>query len=60
MLTGYVNPICKKLDQLNAYRSVGKKYPCQFDGDDQLAELNEGIKEIANENIQIRKRLLGK
>lgn len=60
MLTGYVNPICKMLDQLNAYRSVGKKYTCQFDGDDQLAELNEGIKEIANENIQIRKRLLGK
>lgn len=56
----YVNPIYKMLDSMSAYRSVGKKYSCNFEGDDQLAELNEGISEIANENLQLRKRLLNK
>lgn len=56
----YVNPIYKMLDSLSSYRLNGKKYSYIIDGDDQLAELNEGVKEIANENIQLRKRLLNK
>lgn len=56
----YVNPIYKMLDAMTAYRSIGKKYNCTFDGDDQLSELNESVREIANENLQLRKRLLGK
>lgn len=60
LLSYYANPICKMLDSLNAYKSVGKKYTCDFEGDDQLAELNDGIREITAENIQIRKRFLSK
>ena len=56
----YANPVYKMLDALSAYRLNGKKYSYTIDGDDQLAELNEGVKEIANENIQLRKRLLNK
>lgn len=57
ILSGYVNPICKMLDALNAYRSTDKKYTYKFDGDDQLSELNEGISELASENLQLRKRV---
>ena len=39
------------------YRSVGKKYNYTFDGDDQLVELGEGIRELTEENQTLRKRL---
>ena len=57
MLAYYVNPLYKMLDALDGYRSYGKKYTYVFDGDDQLLKLNEGISEVANENLQLRKRL---
>lgn len=53
----YVNPIYKMLDALKNYRSYNKKYTYTFEGDDQLAELNSGISEMASENHQLRKRL---
>ena len=45
------------LEGLDAYRSQDKKYNVTFDGDDQLARLNEGISELANENRQLRSRI---
>ena len=57
MLAFYVNPLYKMLDALDGYRSYGKKYTYTFDGDDQLVKLNEGISEVAGENLQLRKRL---
>ena len=57
LLAYYVNPLYKMLDGLNAYRSQDKKYTVKFDGDDQLAELNNGITELANENRQFRSRI---
>lgn len=59
ILVFYVNPIYKMLSALNNYRSFGKGYIYEFDGDDQLVQLNNGIKEIAAENIQLRKRIKG-
>lgn len=53
----YVDPIYKMLEGLNNYRSYNKKYIYTFDGDDQLAELNDGILEITSENQQLRKRI---
>lgn len=58
ILSYYVNPIYKMLDALNNYRSYNKRYTLSFDGDDQLAELNQGISELASENLQMRKRLM--
>lgn len=58
ILSYYVNPIYKMLDGLNNYRSYNKRYTYSFDGDDQLAELNKGISELASENMQLRKRLM--
>lgn len=57
ILVYYVNPLYKMLSGLQNYRSLGKKYTYTFEGDDQLAELNEGIIEVTEENVQLRKRV---
>ena len=57
ILVYYVNPIYKMLSGLEIYRTVGKKYNYEFEGDDQLAELNNDIKEIIEENAQMRRRV---
>jgi hypothetical protein len=53
----YVNPIYRMLNGLNEYRSYNRRYNNSFDGDDQLSELNDGITDITEENIQLRNRL---
>lgn len=53
----YVSPLYKMLTNLKNYRDMGKKYNLEFDGDDQLSELNSGITDITSENQQLRKRL---
>lgn len=53
----YVNPLNKMLEGLDEYRSMGRRYSYTFEGDDQLAELNEGIMELAEENRQYRRRI---
>lgn len=55
--TYYVTPIYRMLDHLDAYKSVGKPYGYTFDGEDELSRLNEDISEIADDNLQLRKRL---
>lgn len=57
MMVYYVNPLYKMLSGLNDYRSFNRRYNYTFDGDDQLAELNDGIMEITSENLQLRKRI---
>lgn len=53
----YVNPLNRMLEGLGDYRSMGRRYSYTFDGDDQLAELNEGIAELTDENRQYRRRI---
>ena len=57
LLAFYVNPLRRMLDGLDAYRSRDKKYSVDFDGDDELVRLNDGISELANENRQFRSRI---
>lgn len=57
LLVFYVNPIYRMLSGLNNYRSYNKKYSYSFEGDDQLAELNDGITELTGENQMLRKRV---
>ena len=56
-LTDYVRPINKMADGLSAYRTSARRYNYVFDGDDQLAEINEGITEVVEENIELKSRL---
>lgn len=57
ILVYYVNPLYGMLGGLKNYRSYNHKYSCAFDGDDQLSELNDGITELAEENLQLRRRI---
>ncbi len=57
ILVYYVNPLYGMLRGLADYRSYNHRYSYGFDGDDQLAELNDGITELANENFQLRRRI---
>ena len=56
-LLDYVRPICKMAEALSAYRSSGRRYNYTFDGDDQLAEINEGILEVVEENLELKTRV---
>lgn len=56
-LFDYVRPICKMAEALTAYRSSGRRYNYTFDGDDQLAEINEGIVEVVEENLELKARV---
>lgn len=56
-LFDYVRPICKMAEALSAYRSSGRRYIYTFDGDDQLAEINEGIVEVVEENLELKARV---
>ena len=57
LLSYYVNPVYKMLRGLDDYRASDRKYTYEFDGDDQLVELNRGLKELTGENRQLRKRV---
>lgn len=54
----YVNPICRISDGISNYRVYGRKYGFTFDGDDQLADINSGVTEIIEENIELKKRVM--
>ena len=56
-LFDYVRPICKMAEALSACRSSGRRYNYTFDGDDQLAEINEGIVEVVEENLELKARV---
>ena len=53
----YVNPLYKMSQGIDNYRSIGKKYGYVFDGDDQLANINNGITEIIEENVELKGRV---
>ena len=57
ILSYYVHPIYKMLNSLDAYSKMGRLNNCTFEGDDQLAELNDSITDLAEENLTLRKRL---
>ena len=57
IISYYVNPLNRMLEGLDDYRSMGRRYGYAFEGDDQLAELNEGITELTEENRQYRRRI---
>lgn len=56
-LVNYVRPICRIADGISSYRSYGRKYSFVFDGDDQLADINTGITEIIEENLDLKTRI---
>lgn len=57
LMAYYVTPIYKMLESINAYRTNAKRYTYEFDGDDQLSELNTALGEVCSENLQLRERI---
>lgn len=57
LLTNYVKPIYKMLEGLKNFKSFGRSYTYDFDGDDQLKDLNAGIADLATENGLLHKRI---
>lgn len=58
LLIFYVSPLRHILFQLDAFNKGGiKKYNVDFEGEDELSSLNHGIKELADENIQLKRRI---
>ena len=55
----YVNPIYRMSAGVDNYRTVGKRYGYAFDGDDQLANINTGLTELIEENIELKTRVKG-
>ena len=57
ILIYFVRPLKKMLSGMENYRSSGKRYTCTFDGDDELVSLNEGLTELVDENVELKKRV---
>lgn len=57
IMTNYVKPIYRMSEGIDEYRSIGKRYGYTFDGDDQLANINSGITDLIEENIELKGRI---
>ena len=57
IMVNYVRPIYRISDGIDNYRKSGRRHGYVFDGDDQLANINEGVSEIIEENIELKMRV---
>ena len=57
LLSYYVRPIYAMARGIKARSALGRKYTVDFEGDDQLKQINEGIRELTEENDQFRRRI---
>lgn len=53
----YVRPIYRMSDGVDGYRLSGRRHVYEFDGDDQLANINAGVTELIDENVELKKRV---
>ena len=57
VIANYVNPIYKMSAGVDNYRLSSRKYGYEFEGDDQLANINSGLTELIEENLELKKRI---
>lgn len=53
----YVNPIYKISEGIDNYRQLSRRYRYNFDGDDQIVNINTGVEELIDENLELRGRI---
>lgn len=53
----YVRPIYRMSDGIDGYRLSGRRHVYEFDGDDQLANVNTGVTELIDENVELKRRV---
>lgn len=56
-MAGYVRPIYRISDGVDNYRQSARRHTYTMDGDDQLANINSGLTELIEENIELKRRL---
>ena len=56
-MANYVNPIYKMSAGIDNYRLSGRRYSYEFDGDDQLGNINSGLSELIEENQELKRRI---
>ena len=57
IMVNYVNPLCKMSAGVDNYRAFGKRYGYTFDGDDQIENINPGLSELIEDNIELKRRV---
>lgn len=57
IMVNYVNPIYRISDGIDAYKATGRLFKYNFDGDDQLANINSGVSDLIDENHELRRRV---
>lgn len=56
-LANYVRPIYKISEGIDNFRMSSRRHTYTMDGDDQLANINTGVTELIEENLQLKHRL---
>lgn len=56
-MVNYVRPIYRISEGIDNYRQSGRRYAYDMDGDDQLANINLGVTELIEENLELKHRL---
>lgn len=57
LITLYIKPLYRMLEELDSFRRYNRPYQYDFDGDDVLKSLNEAISDVAQSNSDLKKRL---
>ena len=57
IMANYVNPIYRISDSIDAYRTSGRVYNYTCDTDDQLGNINTGVSELIEENLELKRRV---
>lgn len=57
ILVYYVNPLYKMLQSLKNFRDSRIPYNCNFEGEDELSQLNECIADLTSENKELLRRI---
>lgn len=57
IMNDYVRPLYKISEGLDNYRSIARPYNYTFDGDDQLKNISNGVSDLIDENIELKRRI---
>lgn len=56
-MSNYVRPIYRISEGIDSYRQSSRRHAYTMDGDDQLSNINTGVTELIEENLQLKHRL---
>ena len=56
-MSNYVKPIYRISEGIDSYRQSSRRHAYTMDGDDQLSNINTGVTELIEDNLQLKHRL---